>query len=155
MEPGRQARVTYASADGRTSIDVTQTAVSPLLARGHVVPGEEAHHASTKLADTTPIAELTEEQEVIVVPAKSPYQTVQDLVDDIKANGQDVSIAGGSAGGTDHILAGMLLKNAGIAPEDIAKSLNYVPFSGGGESLAALLGKLPDVAGGDESCAPA
>ncbi|WP_320671848.1 DUF7064 domain-containing protein [Patulibacter defluvii] len=49
LEPGRQARVTYASADGRTSIDVTQTAVSPLLARGHVVPGEEAHHASTKL----------------------------------------------------------------------------------------------------------
>jgi putative tricarboxylic transport membrane protein len=112
-----------------------------LMVMGLVMVGAiETNHASTKLADTTPIAKLTEEQEVIVVPASSPYQTVQDLVDDIKARGQKVSIAGGSAGGTDHILAGMLLKNAGIAPADIAKSLNYVPFSGGGESLAALLG---------------
>jgi putative tricarboxylic transport membrane protein len=112
-----------------------------LMVMGLVMVGAiETNHASTKLADTTPIAELTEEQEVIVVPADSPYQNIQDLVDDIKANGQKVSIAGGSAGGTDQILAGMLLKSAGIAPEEIAKSLNYVPFSGGGESLAALLG---------------
>jgi putative tricarboxylic transport membrane protein len=112
-----------------------------LMVMGLVMAGAiETNHASTKLDDTTPIAELTEEQEVIVVPADSPYQNVQDLVDDIKANGQKVSIAGGSAGGTDQILAGMLLKSAGIPSEDIAKSLNYVPFSGGGESLAALLG---------------
>jgi putative tricarboxylic transport membrane protein len=112
-----------------------------LMVMGLVMVGAvETNHASTELADTTPIAELTEEQEVIVVPADSPYQTVQDLVDDIKANGQKVSIAGGSAGGTDQILAGMLLKEAGIPSEQIAESLNYVPFSGGGESLAALLG---------------
>jgi putative tricarboxylic transport membrane protein len=55
-----------------------------------------------------------------------------------------VSIAGGSAGGTDHILAGMLLKEAGVPADQIAKSLNYVPFSGGGESLAALLGGKVD-----------
>ena len=40
------------------------------------------------------------------------------------------------AGGADHILAGQMLKEAGIAPD----SLNYIPYSGGGESLAALLG---------------
>jgi hypothetical protein len=44
VEPGRVARVTYTSADGRTSFDVTQTAVTPLLVRGHVMPGEDAHH---------------------------------------------------------------------------------------------------------------
>ena len=43
-EPGRVARVSYTSADGRTSFDVTQTAVTPLLARGHVMPGEDEHH---------------------------------------------------------------------------------------------------------------
>ena len=43
-EPGRVARVTYRSADGSTSIDLEQTAVTPLLARGHVVPGEDDHH---------------------------------------------------------------------------------------------------------------
>ncbi|HWJ82441.1 MAG TPA: hypothetical protein VNS55_09415 [Nocardioides sp.] len=44
LEPGRVARVTYASRDGRTRFDVTQTAVTPLLVRGHVMPGEEDHH---------------------------------------------------------------------------------------------------------------
>lgn len=43
-EPGRVARVSYASADGSTSFDVLQTGVTPLLARGHVVPGEDDHH---------------------------------------------------------------------------------------------------------------
>ena len=110
-----------------------------LMVMGLVMAGAvETNHSSAKLSDTTPIAELTEEQEVVVVPADSKYQTIQDLLDDVKANGQKVSIAGGSAGGTDHILAGLLLKSAGI--DDVAGSLNYVPFSGGGESLAALLG---------------
>lgn len=44
LEPGRVARVSYTSKDGRTSFDVTQTAVTPLLARGHVMPGEDDHH---------------------------------------------------------------------------------------------------------------
>lgn len=46
-EPGRVARVSYRSADGRTSFDVTQTAVTPLLTRGHVMPGEDDHHELT------------------------------------------------------------------------------------------------------------
>lgn len=116
-----------------------------LMMMGLVMIGAiDTNQSTTKLSDTTPIAELTEEQEVIVVPAKSPYKTINDLLDDIKANGQDVAIAGGSAGGTDQILAGMLLKEAGIAGADIPKSLNYVPFSGGGESVAALLGGKVD-----------
>lgn len=44
LELGKSARVTYKSPDGETSIDVTQTAVTPLLVRGHVMPGEEDHH---------------------------------------------------------------------------------------------------------------
>jgi hypothetical protein len=41
LEPGRKARLTYRSNDGTTSFDVVQTAITPLLARGHVIPGEE------------------------------------------------------------------------------------------------------------------
>ncbi|WP_205698868.1 tyrosine protein kinase [Conexibacter sp. SYSU D00693] len=41
LEPGRVARISYTSNDGRTSLDVTQTAVTPLFARGHVMPGED------------------------------------------------------------------------------------------------------------------
>jgi hypothetical protein len=42
-EPGQRAHVTYASPDGACVIDTTHTGVTPLLARGHVMPGEENH----------------------------------------------------------------------------------------------------------------
>lgn len=41
IEPGRILRITYTSADGATRLDVTQTAITPLLARGHIIPGED------------------------------------------------------------------------------------------------------------------
>ncbi|MDR7383053.1 Bug family tripartite tricarboxylate transporter substrate binding protein [Promicromonospora iranensis] len=112
-----------------------------LLVMGLVMVGAvETNESQARIEDTTPIARLTEEQEVIVVPAESPYETIDDLVEDIKENGKDVSITGGSAGGTDHILAGMLLQAAGMPSEHIVNNLNYIAYSGGGESLAALLG---------------
>ena len=43
IEPGRIIRLTYTSNDGNTRMDVTGTAVPPLVARGHVTPGEEDH----------------------------------------------------------------------------------------------------------------
>ena len=49
-EPGRTARITYTSHDGAASIDVTAAAVTPLLARGHVMPGEENHHDIARAA---------------------------------------------------------------------------------------------------------
>jgi putative tricarboxylic transport membrane protein len=108
-----------------------------LMVMGLVMVGAiETSQSPTTLDDVTPIARLTAEDEVIVVPADSPYQTIKDLGDDLKARGRKVAIAGGSAGGTDHIVAGLLTKAAGASPAD----LNYVAFSGGGESLAALLG---------------
>lgn len=108
-----------------------------LMVMGLVMVGAvETNKAETTLEDVTPIAELTEESLIIVAPADSPYDSVTDLVADLEKRGQGVSIAGGSAGGADHILGGLLLQNAGIEPD----SLNYIPYSGGGESLAALLG---------------
>jgi putative tricarboxylic transport membrane protein len=116
-----------------------------LLVMGLVMVGAvETNQSQARIEDTTPIARLTEEQEVIVVPAESPYETLDDLIADIEKNGKDVTITGGSAGGTDHILAGRLLQTAGLPAEDIANSLNYVAYSGGGESLAALLGNKVD-----------
>ena len=120
----------------------TETDPNTLLVMGLVMVGAvETNEAQARIEQTTPIARLTEEQEVIVVPAGSDYQTIDDLVDDINENGKKVSITGGSAGGTDHILAGMLLQASGMPSGNIASSLNYIPYSGGGESLAALLGE--------------
>jgi putative tricarboxylic transport membrane protein len=112
-----------------------------LMVMGLVMVGAvETNQSQARIEDTTPIARLTEEQEVIVVPADSPYQTIDDLVEDVVANGKDVAITGGSAGGTDHILAAMLLKAAGVPADEVGDKLNYIAYSGGGESLAALLG---------------
>jgi hypothetical protein len=41
LEPGRVLRLTYTSPDGQTSLDVTQTAITDLFARGHIIPGED------------------------------------------------------------------------------------------------------------------
>lgn len=84
----------------------------------------------------TPIARLTAEYEVIVVPANSPYQTLDDLIAAFKADPGSISWGGGSAGGTDHLLVALLAQAVGIDPTLI----NYVPFSGGGEALASVLG---------------
>lgn len=88
------------------------------------------------LSMVTPLARLTGEYEVIVVPANSPHKTMGDLVKAFKANPGGVSWGGGSAGGTDHILAGLIAKAAGV---DAAK-VNYVAFKGGGEAIAAIIG---------------
>jgi putative tricarboxylic transport membrane protein len=108
-----------------------------LMVMGLVMVGAiETNQSQATLENTTPIARLTAEDEIVVVPAASPYQTIDDLVADMQARGQAVSIAGGSAGGTDHILAGLIAQAGGVP----VSNLNYIAFSGGGESLAALLG---------------
>jgi putative tricarboxylic transport membrane protein len=84
----------------------------------------------------TPVARLTSEYEVIVVPASSPIKTMADLVRQLKADPGKVSWGGGSAGGTDHILAGLIAKAVGVDP----KRVNYVAFKGGGEAVAAIVG---------------
>jgi len=112
-----------------------------LMVTGLVMVGAvETNAAQNRMEDTTPIARLTEEPLVVVVPAESEYDTLEDLVDDIVENGQDVSITGGSAGGADHILAGLLLEEAGLSGAEISESLNYIPNSGGGEAVALILG---------------
>jgi putative tricarboxylic transport membrane protein len=101
-----------------------------------MVGGTYLQNSPVTLAQVTPIARLTSEWEVIVVPANSPHKTMADLVKAFKANPGAVSWGGGSAGGTDHILVGLIAKAIGVAPARI----NYVPFKGGGEAIAAIVG---------------
>jgi putative tricarboxylic transport membrane protein len=114
-----------------------------LMVNGLVMVGAILTNASpVTLDEVTPIARLTGEYEVIVVPASSALQDLGDLMEAFKADPGAIAWAGGSAGGTDHILVGLLAKEAGVDPA----AVNYVPFSGGGEALAALLAN--DVAAG-------
>jgi putative tricarboxylic transport membrane protein len=110
---------------------------SRLLVGGYVMVGAILTNKSPVTLDAvTPIARLTGEYEVIVVPAASEIQTLADLAAKLKADPGSVSWAGGSAGGTDHITAGLFAKTVGVDP----KLVNYIAFSGGGEALAAVLG---------------
>jgi putative tricarboxylic transport membrane protein len=93
-------------------------------------------NSQVNLSMVTPLARLTGEYEVIVVPANSPHKTMADLIKAFKANPGAVSWGGGSAGGTDHILVGLIAKAAGVDPAKI----NYVPYKGGGEAIAAIVG---------------
>ena len=101
-----------------------------------MVGGIILNKSPVNLSQVTPIARLTSEWEVIVVPASSPHKTMADLVKALKDNPGKVSWGGGSAGGTDHILVGLIAKEVGVDPAKI----NYVPFKGGGEAIAAILG---------------
>lgn len=67
-----------------------------LMVTGLVMVGAvETNKSQARIEDTTPIARLTEEPLVIVVPAGSKYQTLEELVDDIVANGKSVTVTGG------------------------------------------------------------
>ena len=72
---------------------------------------------------------------MLVVPAASPYRTLGEFIKAWKTN-PGLPIAGGSAGGTDHMLTGLLAAAAGV---DVSR-MNYVPHSGGGETIASLVG---------------
>jgi putative tricarboxylic transport membrane protein len=110
---------------------------SALFVSGLVTVGATAMNKSpVTLANVTPIARLTAEQEAIIVPANSPHKTIKDLVAAMKANPGAVAFSGGSAGGTDHILAGLIAKDIGIDPSKV----NYVAFTSGAEAVAAVLG---------------
>jgi putative tricarboxylic transport membrane protein len=108
-----------------------------LMVNGFVMVGAILLNKSpVSLDQVTPIAKLTEETVVVVVNADSPIKSAKDLAAAIKADVSKVTFAGGSAGSVDHILAAQIVKAAGADPAKV----NYIPFSGGGESIAAVLG---------------
>ncbi len=88
------------------------------------------------LDEVTPIARITGEYEVIVVPAASPIQSLADLIRRFKERPESISWGGGSAGGSDQILAGLVADTVGVSP----RRVNYIAFSGGGEAMSAILG---------------
>ncbi|GAA4148878.1 tripartite tricarboxylate transporter substrate binding protein [Actinomadura keratinilytica] len=102
-----------------------------------VVGAARSNHSPRTLADTTPIARLTEEQDVVVVAKDSPYRTIGELIKAWRENPGKLPVGGGSSpGGPDHLAPMLMAQAAGIAP----KRVNYIPFDGGGELLASILG---------------
>jgi len=88
------------------------------------------------LSQATPIARLSSEYNVFVVPAASPFKSIKEVVEQLKKDPGSVKWGGGSRGATEHIAAAMIAREVGADPAKI----NYVAFRGGGEATAAILG---------------
>jgi len=106
--------------------------VSGLIMLGGIV----TNGSPVTLGDATPLARLTGEYELIVVPSASPYMSLQELLTAFKERPEAVSWGGGSAGGSDQILVGLVAEAVGVSPTRV----NYIAFSGGGEALTAIVG---------------
>jgi putative tricarboxylic transport membrane protein len=95
------------------------------------------------LSTATPLARLTSEYNVFVLPANSPFKTMKDVIEQLKKDPGSVKWGGGSRGSTEHIAAAMIAREVGVDPAKI----NYVAFRGGGEATAAILGGNVTVGG--------
>jgi putative tricarboxylic transport membrane protein len=95
------------------------------------------------ITQCTPLARLTSEYNVFVLPSNSPFKTMKDVVEQLKKDPGSVKWGGGSRGSTEHIAACMLARAVGVDP----KKVNYVAFRGGGEATAAILGGNVTVGG--------
>ena len=97
------------------------------------------HKPAVELSRLTPVARLTTDYLVVVVPANSPIKSAADLGEKLKAAPRQTPVGIGSLGSVDHVLAGLLVKAAGAAPEEAS----YVPFMRSFELVDAVgSGKL-------------
>ncbi len=107
-----------------------------LMVTGLIMIGAiEANNTSVTLEDTTPLVRLTTDSQVIVVPDDSELETVDDLAQQMETDLAGVSIAGGSAGGVEQIMSGLMAEAVGSDPGDV----NYIAHAGGGEAVATVL----------------
>ena len=95
------------------------------------------------LSQATPVARLSSEYNVFVLPANSPFKSMKEVIEQLKKDPGSVKWGGGSRGSTEHIAAAMIAREAGVDPSKI----NYVAFRGGGEATAAILGGNVTVGG--------
>jgi putative tricarboxylic transport membrane protein len=108
-----------------------------LMVAGSVMIGSTiSQHSPFQVSDSRPLARLILEDLVVAVPAASPYRTMQDLIAAFRRDPGAISWSGGSAGGVDHILVGLITEAAGLSPDKV----RYVAYSGGGEASAAIMG---------------
>ncbi|WP_332778137.1 Bug family tripartite tricarboxylate transporter substrate binding protein [Polaromonas sp.] len=107
-----------------------------LLMGGMVMVGAVAlQKPAVDMTRIQPVARLTSDYLVVVVAADSPIRTISDLAARMRASPKDVPVAGGSAGGVDHMFAGVFARGSRSKPEDLV----YLPFAGGAEVVQAVL----------------
>ena len=151
QEAGVAASVQYENKGGAAGaiglaqfVNASKGDASAMMTMGAVMLGGIiTGRPPVNVTQATPLARLTSEYNVFVVPAASPFKTMKDVVEQLKKDPGSVKWGGGSRGSTEHIAAAMLAREVGVD----ATKVNYVPFRGGGEATAAILGNNVSVGG--------
>jgi putative tricarboxylic transport membrane protein len=144
QDAGVAATVSYDNRGGAAGtiglmqfINSSKGDANALMVMGAVMMGGIiTNKTPVSLSSATPLARLTREDNVFVLPADSPLKTMKDVVEQLKKDPATVKWAGGSRGSTEHIAAAMIAREVGVNPA----AINYVAFRGGGEATAAILG---------------
>lgn len=102
------------------------------------VPLQDGYNGPT-YKDLTPLAGLAMDDFIVVVPAKSPYQTIEDLIKAAKEKPGSLKLGTSAHGGEDHVFGGLIEKAAGV-------KFTFVPFKGGAEAMTAVVGGHVDIA---------
>ena len=151
QESGAASTVTYDNKGGAAGalglaqfINGSKNDPNALMVMGAVMLGGIiTGKPPVNLSQATPVARITSEYNVFVLPANSPFKTMKDVVEQLKKDPGSVKWGGGSRGSTEHIAAAMLAREVGVDPSKI----NYVAFRGGGEAIAAILGGNVSIGG--------
>ncbi|MBX3633906.1 MAG: tripartite tricarboxylate transporter substrate binding protein [Rubrivivax sp.] len=151
MDSGAASSVNYENKGGAAGaiglaqfFNASRGDPNALMVMGAVMLGGEIRSKPpVSVTQVTPLARLTTEYNVYVLPANSPFKSMADVVAQLKKDPGSVKWGGGSAGSTEHIAAAMIAREVGVDPSKI----NYVPFRGGGEAVAAILGGNVTVGG--------
>lgn len=110
--------------------------LNTMLMGGLVMVGAVAlQRPAVDMRRIRPLARLTSDYLVVVVPANSPLRSIRDFAEAMQTSPKTTPIAGGSAGGVDHVFAGVFARSARSRVEDLV----YLPFAGGAEVVEALL----------------
>ena len=106
-----------------------------LIVSGLVMVGSIAlNRPAVDLRQLTPVARLSTDLLVLIVPKDSAYKDSASLMRDLVERPDSIAIAGGGAGGVDHLCAAMIAR---AAKADLTR-LKYLPFAGGNDMLKAL-----------------
>jgi len=116
--------------DAHTLMTTIDTAVAVPLQPSYTGPSYR---------DLTIVANVALDDMLVVVPAKSPYQTIDELIAHAKANPGKVTLATNAAGGEDHIFGGMIERATGV-------KFTYVHTRGGAEAMQNVMGGHVDIA---------
>lgn len=151
IDSGAAASVTYDNKGGAAGaiglaqfINGSKGDPNALLVMGAVMLGGIiTGKPPVNLSQVTPIARLTSEYNVFVLPAESPYKNMAEVIAQLKKDPGSIKWGGGSRGATEHIAAAMIAREVGVDPAKI----NYVAFRGGGEAIAAILGNNVTIGG--------